>query len=285
MSTTDSQRPVVRVVQGQYVLEGAGVRVRRTIGLPSIDHIDPFLLLDEFKSDDPRDYLKGFPTHPHRGFETVSYMLEGRFRHEDSLGNSGVLEAGDAQWMTAGRGIVHSEMPAQRSGKLWGYQLWVNLPRSEKMCRPRYQDIRAQEIPEVETDDGARVRVVCGSVDGARGPVNGVAAAPVYLDVSVPPTTSFDHGLPEGHSAFAYVMAGTVRFGPLGQDAREGSLVVLGPGDRVHVRAEDEGGRFLLVAGRPFGEPVVRHGPFVMNTWQEIEEAFEDYRKGRLQVS
>ncbi len=244
--------------------------------------LDPFLLLDEFHSDDPNDYAAGFPDHPHRGFETVTYMLEGAMEHKDSVGNSGRLVAGSAQWMTAGHGIVHSEMPKQERGLMWGYQLWVNLPKSRKMIKPRYQDIAPGKIPELDRD-GARVRVVAGSAFNVAGPVTGIDVDPLFLDVSLQKGASFEAPLPSDHNAFAFVTQGAVRLGPARAEIRAGQIAILGPGDRVNATCDSSsGGRMLLLAGRPINEPVARGGPFVMNTQEEIQQAWDDYRSGRL---
>jgi hypothetical protein len=278
-------RRVVRVIRGRETSDGAGVRLRRTLGGPELDHLDPFLLLDEFKSDDKDDYIAGFPDHPHRGFETVTYMLAGSMRHRDSRGNQGDLTAGSVQWMTAGRGIVHSEMPRQQDGLMWGFQLWVNLPAAEKMTEPRYQDVSPDRVPEVVPSTGARVRVVAGRVAGVEGPVAGIVTRPLYLDVSLDAGASFAHELPAGHNAFAYVFDGEAEVGPpdeAGTRVAAGHLAVLGEGDACLARAGEHGARALLVAARPIGEPVVRYGPFVMNTREEIQEALRDFREGRL---
>jgi len=278
-------RRVVRVIRGRETSDGAGVRLRRTLGGPELDHLDPFLLLDEFKSDDKDDYIAGFPDHPHRGFETVTYMLAGSMRHRDSRGNQGDLTAGSVQWMTAGRGIVHSEMPRQQDGLMWGFQLWVNLPAAEKMTEPRYQDVSPERVPEVAPSTGARVRVVAGRVAGVEGPVAGIATRPLYLDVSLDAGASFAHELPAGHNAFVYVFDGEAEVGPpdgAGTRVAAGHLAVLGEGDACLARAGERGARALLVAARPIGEPVVRYGPFVMNTREEIQEALRDFREGRL---
>jgi redox-sensitive bicupin YhaK (pirin superfamily) len=280
MTTTTTARSVTRIVNAQEASEGAGVRIRRTIGTPALDHLDPFLLLDEFKSDRASDYLAGFPDHPHRGFETVTYMLAGSMEHRDHKGNQGNLVAGSVQWMTAGRGIVHSEMPRQDRGLMWGFQLWVNLPAREKMREPRYQDVPPERIPEVEAD-GARVRVIAGQAAGATGPVAEVATRPLYLDVRLEPRRAYEQALPAGHSAFAYVFEGEAEIGP--GDARRvavGQLAVLGEGGRFVARAGESGARLLLVAAAPLREPIARYGPFVMNTREEIAQAFRDFQSG-----
>lgn len=283
--TGEAARRVERVVRGSPTTEGAGVRLTRLIGKSGLPDLDPFLLLDEFRSDDAADYLEGFPDHPHRGFETVTYMLAGRMRHGDNQGNVGLLRPGSVQWMTAGRGIVHSEMPEQEDGLMWGFQLWVNLPASDKMTPPRYQEIEPEAVPVVERADGVRVKVIAGQVDGVEGAVRAVATEPVYLDVSLPAGAAFRHALPADHSAFVYVFEGAVRVGEgeAGELIRRGELAVLGSGDSVTVAAAGpEASRLLLVAGRPLEEPVARYGPFVMNSEAEIDQAIEDYRAGRF---
>jgi redox-sensitive bicupin YhaK (pirin superfamily) len=279
-----SERRVVKIVTGQPTSDGAGVRLTRVIGTQDLDHLDPFLLLDEFKSDRPDDYLAGFPDHPHRGFETVTYMLAGSMRHQDHVGNRGELIAGSVQWMTAGRGIIHSEMPQQKDGLMWGFQLWVNLPARDKMTAPRYQDVPPEKVPTVALADGASARVLVGEAGGVSGPVNGVATQPLYLDVTMAPRGRLPHGLPAGHSAFAYVYDGRARFGPL-EDSTEvaaGQLAVLGDGELVNVATGDGTARFLLLAARPLREPIARYGPFVMNTREEILQAVQDYQRGTL---
>jgi quercetin 2,3-dioxygenase len=281
---SEASRAVVKTVVGQPTSDGAGVRLTRVMGTAALDSLDPFLLLDEFRSDDPNDYIAGFPDHPHRGFETVTYMLAGRMRHGDNQGNSGSLGPGSVQWMTAGRGIVHSELPEQERGLLWGFQLWVNLPASEKMTAPRYQDIPAADIPEVAIADGVTARVVAGRSAGHDGPVHGVATEPLYLDLGLDADARATVPVPATHNAFLYVYQGAVRVGPEAdpRNVRRGELAVLGPGESVDVGAGPEPARLLLVAGRPLAEPVARYGPFVMNTPEEIQQAFADYRAGRL---
>jgi redox-sensitive bicupin YhaK (pirin superfamily) len=273
------ERAVKLVVPATPTLEGAGVHLRRSLGSRALSMLDPFLLLDEIKSSDPAEFAKGFPTHPHRGFETVTYMLGGKMEHADSLGNRGLLEGGSAQWMTAGSGIIHSEMPQRDSSSFWGFQLWVNLPASSKMTRPRYQDIAPSRIPEVSVS-GAKTRVVAGVAAGARGPVEGIVTAPEFLDVTLS-GSPFTRELPKGHTAFVYVLSGSLGVGRERQPASEGELCVLGPGSTLTVTG-DSGGRFLLLAARPLGEPVARRGPFVMNTDAEIQQAISDYQNGTL---
>jgi redox-sensitive bicupin YhaK (pirin superfamily) len=271
---------VANLVDAQPTVEGAGVRLRRALGSRALPMLDPFLLLDEIHSDNPDDYLPGFPTHPHRGFETVTYVLDGAMEHRDSLGNHGHLGPGSAQWMTAGHGIVHSEMPQQEQGRMWGFQLWVNLPAASKLIRPRYQDIAPGRVVETMVDDAA-VRLVAGEVDGKRGPVEGIVTAPEMLDVTLPPRGSMSRALPASHTAFLYVIEGNVQVGGARTAVGAGQLAALGPGDLLALRST-AGGRLLCFAGRPIGEPVARYGPFVMNTDAEIRQAIDDYRSGRL---
>ena len=277
-------RQVKDVIEPQFVVEGAGVRLRRSIATRRLDYLDPFLLFDHFGSDNPDDYLAGFPMHPHRGIETVTYMMAGLVDHKDSLGNSGTVGAGDVQWMTSGSGIMHEEMPRPKEGKMYGFQLWVNLPAKLKMSRPRYQDVPSARIPEVAREDGVRIRVIAGVVDGVRGAVTEIYADPEYLDVSVPAGRSFAQHVPEGHAAFAYVFEGE---GVFGDDGNGGGrkvpaprLAVFRDGDGVIVHAEDVPVRFLLLSGKPLNEPIARYGPFVMNTKEEIAQALEDLRNG-----
>ncbi len=272
---TSKPRSVTRTITAMPTSDGAGVKLKRSIGSPMLDHLDPFLLLDNIESDSATDYIAGFPEHPHRGFETVTYMVEGRMRHRDSTGGEGLLESGSAQWMTAGRGVIHSEMPEQEDGRLHGFQLWVNLPAARKMIAPRYQDIPPQDIPEVALPDGGKVRVVAGEAKGVTGPISGIDSAPLFLDVSLGEgeTTTFD--VPQGHNAFAYVFAGTATIA--GTAVPADNLAVLGEGNSVHLAGK---ARLLLLAGRPIGEPVARHGPFVMNSREELMQAFDDLRAG-----
>ena len=293
-----SIRPVKRVIQAKPAIEGAGVHLRRAFGFGETRDFDPFLLLDDFRNDNPDDYLAGFPWHPHRGIETITYVLAGTVEHGDSLGNRGQLGAGDVQWMTAGSGILHQEMPqGDPQGRMHGFQLWANLPASLKMTDPRYQDIAAKDIPEVVDDDGTRVRVVCGDFWGAKGPVEGVAADPRYLDVSIAPGRRKTLPVETTRHAFAYIFAGSGSFrdassprgvatehvGPAAgapEEAGNRSLVLFDRGDDVTVQAGDEGIRFLLVSGKPIEEPVAWYGPIVMNTRRELEQAFEEFRNG-----
>ena len=279
-----SVRTVTQLIKAQPTSDGAGVRLFRTIGSQALDSVDPFLLLDEFKSDQKTDYIAGFPDHPHRGFETVTYMLAGSMRHKDHKGNEGNLVAGSVQWMTAGRGIIHSEMPKQDNGLMWGFQLWVNLPAAEKMTAPRYQDIPPENVPETTLADGTNIRVIAGESAGLRGAVQGIVTAPLYLDVSVPSRTTCTLPVQPGHAALCYVFVGRGRFGVTdtnsGQPVAAQQLAVLSDGEELTVRTEEDAVRFLLLAARPLREPIARYGPFVMNTREEIAQAFEDFRKG-----
>ena len=274
------RRQVVDVVEPIYVMEGAGVRLKRSMPTQRLDYLDSFLLLDHFGSDNPKDYLAGFPMHPHRGIETVTYMLAGRVDHKDSLGNAGTIGAGDVQWMTSGRGIMHEEMPMPVDGQMAGFQLWVNLPAKLKMTKPRYQEIAARLIPQVARADGSKVRVIAGVVDGVRGPVTEIAADPTYLDVTVRAHGSFVQPVAKGHMAFAYVFEGQGVFDVEDTGVAAPRLVVLGDGDEVRVTTTHEHVRFLLVSGKPLHEPIARYGPFVMNTREEIEQALRDLRDG-----
>jgi len=277
-------RKVLEIIEPQMVMEGAGVRLKRSIATRRLDYLDPFLLFDHFGSDDPDDYLAGFPMHPHRGIETVTYMLAGAVHHRDSMGNSGTIGAGDVQWMTSGRGILHEEMPQPRQGEMAGFQLWVNLPAKLKMTPPRYQEIPSDLMPEIKREDGVKIRVIAGAVDGVQGPVTEIAADPIYLDVSIPPNGSFHHPIERGHSAFAYVFEGEGTFGIT--DERDGKtvshpkLVVFDDGDSVKVHTTRHPVRFLLVSGKPLHEPIARYGPFVMNTREEIKQALRDLQDG-----
>jgi quercetin 2,3-dioxygenase len=278
-------RNVVRVVRGMPTSDGAGVKLTRVIGQPQLADLDPFLLLDEFGTDNPGDYIAGFPEHPHRGFETVTYMLDGRMRHQDNHGHEGVLGPGSVQWMTAGRGILHSEMPEQQEGRMRGFQLWVNLPARDKMTAPQYQEFGAERIPVATPAPGVRVKVIAGEVDGVRGPIVQPATDPIYLDVELAPGAQFSHSLPAGDSAFVYVFEGAVRL--VSEDSATQldthQLAVLGEGDRVQLEGVAKGSaRAILVAGKPLREPVAKYGPFVMNTREELVRAFEDLQNGRF---
>ena len=281
-SENENGRQVLRVVKGHATSDGAGVHLTRLLGTNELPYLDPFLLLDEIRSDDPSDYIAGFPDHPHRGFETVTYMLAGRMRHRDNKGNSGLLGPGSVQWMTAGRGIVHSELPEQEDGLMWGFQLWVNLPASEKLSEPRYQDIPAQEIPEVTPELGVRARIVAGQFGGATGPVQGVSTDPIFLDLMFDADKSVLVPLPKKYNAFVYVYEGSLRVGSRPLPVERDQLAVLSSGSHIDLGGGASGGRIILVAGRPCNEPVARYGPFVMNTEEEIHQAFNDYQAGRF---
>ncbi|MHB0936420.1 MAG: pirin family protein [Armatimonadota bacterium] len=273
-------RPIAEVLTAQPTLEGGGVHLRRAFGHEQLPKFDPFLLLDEFRSDNPEDYREGFPSHPHRGFETITYMLAGSIEHRDVLGNRGTIHAGGVQWMTAGSGIIHEEMPeGDPSGLLWGLQLWANLPAAQKMTPPRYQGFDAGEIPEI-TVSGGRVRIIAGEVNGVRGPVRDVAIAPEYLDVNLPPGTPFTHAVPPGHTVFALVLDGQGCFAGEGDQIGEGQVVHYGDGDLVAVSTTDSSVRFILVSGKPLNEPVAWRGPVVMNTQEELREAFRELEEG-----
>ena len=272
-------RSVLRIVRGTATSDGAGVRLMRLIGTESLPEPDPFLLLDQFGSDSAADYIAGFPEHPHRGFETVTYMLEGRMRHRDNQGNEGLLVSGSVQWMTAGRGIVHSEMPEQEAGRMSGFQLWVNLPAARKMTAPRYQDIAPEQIPSITPAPGVKVRVIAGQVAETSGPVQGIATAPLFLDIALNASTHFELQLPAGHTAFVAVFEGNLSIAATQLDA--GELGVLGPGSTLKLESAN-GGRAIVAAAQPLGEPVARYGPFVMNTRAEIIQAIEDFNGGRF---
>src|SRR5664280_1374908 len=294
-----SIRPIKRLVMSKPTLEGAGVHLRRAFGFGDTSDFDPFLLLDDFRNERPEDYLAGFPWHPHRGIETITYVLAGTVEHGDSMGNRGAIAAGDVQWMTAGSGIVHQEMPkGNAAGQMHGFQLWANLPASLKMTAPRYQEVKAADIPEIKDDDGVHVRVVCGNFWGTAGPVDGIAADPMYLDVSVPPGRRKTLPVETTRHAFAYVFAGGGKFcnasGPLAvptegvgwadtappAEADNRSLVLFDSGDDVEVQAGEDGIRFLLVSGKPLQEPVAWYGPIVMNTQEELQQAYQELQKG-----
>ena len=294
-----SVRPIRRLVKSKPTLEGAGVHLRRAFGFGTTEEFDPFLLLDDFRNDVPADYLAGFPWHPHRGIETITYVLAGTVAHGDSMGHAGTIGAGDVQWMTAGRGIIHQEMPqGDAAGRMHGFQLWANLPSALKMTKPRYQEVAAADIPEITGDDGTQVRVVCGTFWGKKGPVDGIAADPIYLDVTVSPGRRATLPVETTRHAFAYVFAGDGKFSdaseplavptePVGwldtsppPDADNRSLVLFDRGDDVVVQAGEDGVRFLLVSGKPLGEPVAWYGPIVMNTQQELQQAFAELHEG-----
>jgi quercetin 2,3-dioxygenase len=292
-------RKISKVWKSKPTLEGAGVHLKRAFGYYQVPLFDPFLLLDDFHSDNPQDYLKGFPWHPHRGIETITYVLHGRVEHGDSMGNKGVIDSGDIQWMTAGSGIIHQEMPrGDDAGLMWGFQLWANLPASHKMMDPRYQGLVAAEIPEATLKGGVRVKVICGEAGGVLGPVRDVVVDPEYLDVTVPPDTTFTHPIKRGYTALAYVIEGEGFFDPerdpfahevVGSNyfdfhrkcaCSAENLVLYEDGEAVAVTTQKSPVRFLLVSGRPIGEPVAWYGPIVMNTQEELQVAFDEFEKG-----
>ena len=282
-------RTLQAVIESVAASDGAGVKLRRSLGSGRNLRFDPFLMLDEFFSDDPDDYLAGFPSHPHRGFETVTYMLDGHMRHEDSFGNRGDLGPGDVQWMTAARGIIHSEMPQQTAGRMRGFQLWINLPAAEKMKPAAYRDIPADRIPTAPLDGGGEVRVIAGAFrqgDAATvGPIGGLSTDPLYFDLRLPAGRETTITTPRGHNAFLYVYEGEAGVGGDGRPLPFRSAGLLTPGDDVRVVAGPRGVKLLLLAGKPIGEPIVQYGPFVMNTREEIEEAINDYQGGRLAMA
>jgi redox-sensitive bicupin YhaK (pirin superfamily) len=280
-------RKIHTITKSNPTIEGAGVHLKRVFGFSEAPAFDPFLLMDDFRSDIPDHYIKGFPWHPHRGIETITYVLKGDVEHGDSLGNKGIISGGDVQWMTAGSGIIHQEMPkGHEDGDMLGFQLWANLPASHKMMSPRYRDIRSDQIPVEVTESGVEIRVICGSVGDTRGPVQDVIIDPEYLDVSIPPGTTFSHPTKPGHTVFAYIIAGEGVFGEfaastsLNRTVNNETLVLFEKGDRITVSSESTLLRFLLVSGAPIGEPVAWQGPIVMNTQQELQTAFEEYRNG-----
>jgi redox-sensitive bicupin YhaK (pirin superfamily) len=281
-------RTLQRAIEAIPTSDGAGVKLRRSLGQNAWARLDPFLMLDHFSTENPADYIAGFPAHPHRGFETVTYMLDGHLRHEDHLGHTGDLKSGGVQWMTAGRGIVHSEMPQQEEGRMRGFQLWINLPAKEKMKPAGYRDIQADEIPVVDLPGGGRVKVIAGTLlqDGAAtpGPIQGLTTDPLYFDVELPAGATFTHPMATGYHAFVYPFEGSVAIGPAGATKRlpTHSAGVLSDGDAVVLTGGPEGGRVILLAGRPLLEPIVQYGPFVMNTREEIEQAIRDYQSGAL---
>ncbi len=292
-------RKIRKVIKGRPVLEGAGVRLSRLFGFGKPSEFDPFLLLDDFRADDPRDYLKGFPWHPHRGIETITYILDGRVEHGDSMGNTGVITPGEVQWMTAGSGIIHQEMPkGDAAGRMGGFQLWANLPASHKMMEPRYRDVKSGQIPELPAANGGTIRIICGEAAGTRGPVRDIVTDPAYLDVTLPAGTEFVHPTRAGHTVFAYVIAGEGIFcrekNPFSYEVEgrnyfdmkrtpfviDGELVLFTDGEEIVVSTGEEPVRFLLMAGKPIGEPVAWYGPIVMNTQEELRTAFEEYERG-----
>jgi quercetin 2,3-dioxygenase len=280
-------RSVTRVVRGLSTSDGAGVKLRRVIGQPQLPDLDPFLMLDEFGTDQPEDYLAGFPDHPHRGFETVTYMLDGRMRHRDNHGNEGVLVPGSVQWMTAGRGLVHSEMPEQQAGRMRGFQLWLNLPASQKMTAPKYQEFGPERIPTATPAAGVSAKVIAGRVAGITGPIVQPSTDPTYLDLALEPGAEFEQALPPDHAAFLYVFEGAVRVGEEARTLGAHELAVLSEGAQIRLSgvsagADGKTARAILVAGRPLREPVAKYGPFVMNTRAELQQAFEDFHNGRF---
>ncbi len=272
-------RRIDRLYTPQATSDGAGVKINRVIATRVLDYLDPFLLLDHFGSDNPNDYSAGFPLHPHRGIETVTYMLKGSITHRDSMGNEGTIHSGDIQWMTAGGGLMHEEMPHASADGMAGFQLWVNLPAKLKMSKPRYQEVAAKNIPVVEKE-GAKILVIAGEVEGVKGAVSEIYAEPSYLDVTLTAHRTFTHPLAPGHTAFAYLFAGSAIFDDSGDTVASPMLVVFHDGDFVNIQAGDETARFILVSGKPLNEPVVRYGPFVMNTRDEIEQAIRDLQNG-----
>jgi redox-sensitive bicupin YhaK (pirin superfamily) len=275
-------RKVKTALKSRPTLEGAGVHLRRAFGNNEIPLFDPFLLLDDFRGDDPEKYRMGFPWHPHRGIETITYMLDGSVEHGDSMGNKGVISSGDVQWMTAGSGIIHQEMPkGDKNGAMYGFQLWANLPASHKMMPPRYRDVKSKQIPEIKNKNGVVIRIICGTVDKTSGPVKDIVTDPEYLDVSVPSNTEFIHAARQGYTVFAYVIDGEAFFdGKQKTPAGNGSIILFEDGDGIAARTEKSAIRFLLVSGKPLNEPVAWYGPIVMNTDEELRIAFEEYENG-----
>jgi redox-sensitive bicupin YhaK (pirin superfamily) len=292
-------RKITRVFKSKSTVEGAGVHLKRALGFSEVPAFDPFLLLDDFRSNNPAHYQQGFPWHPHRGIETITYLLQGKVEHGDSLGNKGVIDTGDVQWMTAGSGIIHQEMPkGDISGVMKGFQLWANLPATEKMMSPRYRDIKSSQIPIVTLDNGTKIKVICGTVNGTSGPVRDIVIKPEYIDVTVPANTIYEHPTKEGHTVFAYIIEGQGYFckekmpfthETVGENyfdmetdprANNGTLILFNDGNRVYIETEDQHLRFLLISGKPIGEPIAWHGPIVMNTQEELRIAFEEYREG-----
>ena len=278
-------REVTDIIDPIYVMEGAGVRLRRSIATQKLDYLDPFLLFDHFGSVDAEDYLAGFPMHPHRGIETVTYLLDGLVNHRDSMGNSGTLEKDDVQWMTSGSGIIHEEMPKPDKGKMEGFQLWVNLPAKLKMTSPRYQEVKSSKIPEIRLENGVIVKIIAGEMDGLNGAVIEIFADPMYLDVNMPRKSYFEQPIKRGHTVFAYVFEGEGIFGDFEEESSEmgtavssTEMVIFGDGDYIKVKTEQNFVRFLLISGKPLNEPIARYGPFVMNTSEEIEQALIDLR-------
>lgn len=280
-------REITNIIPGVLTSDGAGVRLRRSLGGQDRQRLDPFLMLDEFSSNDPNDYVAGFPPHPHRGFETVTYMLEGHMLHQDHLGNRGHLKTGGVQWMTAGRGIIHSEMPQQESGAMRGFQLWINLPAREKMKPAGYQDIQDDAIPRTKLLDGGLLKVIAGEYRNSqgetiRGPIHGLSTEPLFFDIHLQPHESFVNSLPSTHNAFIYIYEGGLKIGSASQVAPKQAALVLGEGDQFSMVATEQGAKAIILAAKPLHEPIVQHGPFVMNTRDEIEQAIDDYQNNRL---
>jgi redox-sensitive bicupin YhaK (pirin superfamily) len=275
-------RKIKKVIKGNPTVEGAGVHLKRAFGNNEVPLFDPFLMLDDFHSDNPMDYLKGFPWHPHRGIETITYMLHGEVDHGDSMGNKGIIHPGDVQWMTAGSGIIHQEMPkGQNDGQMWGFQLWANLPASHKMMPPRYRGVSSSQIPQIRTAGGASIKIICGQIGNVRGPVQDIVIAPEYLDITVPPKSQFSHTTARGRTVLAYIIEGTGYF----DMSRESMLspeylVTFADGEEIAVSTGEKPVRFLLISGKPIKEPVAWYGPIVMNTQEELRIAFEEYRNG-----
>ena len=292
-------RKIKKVIKSKPTLEGAGVHLKRAFGFREVPQFDPFLLLDDFRGDDQRHFTKGFPWHPHRGIETITYMLDGFVEHGDSLGNKGIIAPGDVQWMTAGSGIIHQEMPKpDKTGKMGGFQLWANLPAKQKMMNPRYREIKSNQIAELTTDSGIHLKIICGSIAGIEGPARDIIIEPEYLDISIPPNTEYAHSTRPGHNVFAYIIYGQAFFchekNPFAHETEAANyvelqrhpfitsddLILFGDGDQVIVATENEPVRFLLISGKPIGEPIAWYGPIVMNTQQELETAFDEYDRG-----
>jgi len=292
-------RRIKKVFKSKQTVEGAGVHLKRALGFSEVPLFDPFLLLDDFRSNNPAHYTKGFPWHPHRGIETITYILQGKVEHGDSLGNKGIIDSGDIQWMTAGSGIIHQEMPkGDTHGVMEGFQLWANLPASEKMRSPRYRDIKSNQIPVVTLDNGTRIKIICGTINNVHGPVKDIIIDPEYIDVTVPANTTYEHPTKAGHTVLAYVIEGQCYFckekQPFAHEtegknyfdintdprANNGTLILFEDGNKVHIETEDDQIRFLLISGKPIGEPIAWYGPIVMNSQEELRIAFEEYRQG-----
>jgi quercetin 2,3-dioxygenase len=273
-------RKIKRISHGIPTREGAGVHLKRIFGYHDVPAFDPFLLLDDFRNSDPKNYIEGFPWHPHRGIETITYVLEGDVEHGDSLGNKGVISSGDVQWMTAGSGIIHQEMPkGNPEGIMDGFQLWTNLPSSQKMMNPRYRDIKSFQIPEISLKNDVKIKIICGKVDNVTGPVTGIITDPEYLDITIPPGNEYIHETKEGHTVFAYIIMGNGYFSPdVFEKADNGTLILYEEGNHISIHTKDESVRFLLISGKPIGETVAWYGPIVMNTDEEIEIALNEYR-------